>query len=450
MRIPLADLQRAVAEQRSLTGMHVDNVYQVDPRAFLLKLTPGKLSVLVDANRNRPRLLVTDNPPKVPDRPPMFGSILRRALRGGRVADARLLAEDRIYALDFEVGGETKRLVLEAIGTHPNLLLLKDDGEVERVLDGEIAKRRGNPIGAVYSLPPAPKFREEDSLIPAELPDEPFAVNRFLDGLAREEVSSARKETDEKKRERVLDRVRRALKKVDDDASRLPDSAALRKNGAFLLEHFPALTQGMKKFRGVPLDPKLAPNENIDRIFQQARKAERAGPALADRRAALQDLLARIEAGEDVVESAIPGRRKGKEPPRRPYRVFRSGNGDRILVGKGGRDNDETTLKVAGPNDIFLHVRGTPGAHVIVPVRKGEQVNEETLVDAAHLALHYSKMKKAEKADITWTPRRNVKKPKGAKAGLVSVSRESVLHLRREPDRLARLLMAIEDADATE
>ena len=146
----------------------------------------------------------------------------------------------------------------------------------------------------------------------------------------------------------------------------------------------------------------------------------------------------------------IPGRRKGKEPPRRPYRVFLSRSGDRILVGKGGRDNDETTLKVAGPNDIFLHVRGTPGAHVIVPVRKGEQVNDQTLLDAAHLALHYSKMKRAEKADITWTPRRNVKKPKGAKAGLVSVSRESVLHLRREPERLARLLMAIDDGERAE
>jgi len=430
--------------------MHVDNVYQVDPRAFLLKLTPGKLFVLVDANRNRPRLLVTEDPPAIPDRPPMFGSILRRALRGGRVTDAALLAEDRIFALDFEVGGETRRLVLEAIGSHPNLLLLKADGEVERVLDGEVAKRRSNPIGAQYNLPPAPKFREEQSLLPSDLADEPFAANLYLDRLVREEVSTKREEVDEKKRERVLDRVRRALKKVGDDKSRLPDSAALRKQGALLLEHFPALTQGMKKFRGVPLDPKLAPNENIDRIFQQARKAERAGPALAARRAELEAILARVDAGEDVPESTIPGRRKGKEPPRRPYRVFLSRSGDRILVGKGGRDNDETTLKVAGPNDIFLHVRGTPGAHVIVPVRKGEQINEQTLVDAAHLALHYSKMKRAEKADITWTPRRNVKKPKGAKAGLVSVSRESVLHLRREPERLARLLMAIEDTDASE
>jgi predicted ribosome quality control (RQC) complex YloA/Tae2 family protein len=68
-------------------------------------------------------------------------------------------------------------------------------------------------------------------------------------------------------------------------------------------------------------------------------------------------------------------------------------------------------------------------------------------VDAAHLALHYSKMKRADKADITWTPRRNVNKPKGAKPGLVAVTREKVLHLRREPGRLARLLMALVDPE---
>ena len=121
------------------------------------------------------------------------------------------------------------------------------------------------------------------------------------------------------------------------------------------------------------------------------------------------------------------------------------GNGS--VGGVGANVVTHALLKVARSNDIFLHVRGTPGAHVIVPVGKGETVNEETLVDAAHLALHYSKMKKAIKADITWTPRRHVSKPKGAKPGLVAVAREKVLHLRREPERLARLLMAQADAE---
>ena len=445
MRLPLPDWKRVIAEQQALVGKHVDNVYQVDPRAFLLKLTPGKLFVLVDVNRERARLLVTEDPPPIPDRPPMFGSILRRALRDGRLTAISLLGEDRLAALDFEVGGQPRRLVLEAIAAHPNLLLLDADGKVERVMDGEVAKKRGNPIGADYTPPPPPKFRPEESLLPDDLEPADFAANFHFDQLAREGVSTAKAEKEERQRERNLERLRRALKGVTGDEKKLPDATELRNQGALLLEHFPALTTGMKKFRGVPLDPKLQPNENIDRIFQSARKAERAGPALAARRAELEAMLARVEAGEHLSDNALPGRGKGKQPPRKPYRVFLAKNGDRILVGKGGRDNDETTMKVANHNDIFLHVRGTPGAHVIVPLRKGAEVADQTLLDAAHLALHYSKMKRADKADITWTPRRNVKKPKGAKAGLVSVTREKVLHLRREPERLARLLMAIED-----
>ena len=97
---------------------------------------------------------------------------------------------------------------------------------------------------------------------------------------------------------------------------------------------------------------------------------------------------------------------------------------------------------MAGPHDLFLHVRGTPGAHVIVSLQRGEAVPEQALLDAATLALHYSKQRRAEKAEVTYTHRKHVTKPKGAKPGLVAVRREKVILLRREPERLARLLMS--------
>ncbi|MEM8884701.1 MAG: NFACT RNA binding domain-containing protein [Planctomycetota bacterium] len=447
MRIPIVDWKRVVAEQQALVDGHVDNVFQIEPKCFLIRCKPGKQALLLDATPQRPRALVTDAPPPVPDRPPMFGSILRRALRDTQIRGVCLLGDDRVWALDVEGADGLKRLILEAVPNRPNLLLVNADGEVERVLDGEIAKRRGTPIGAAYERPAPPNLRPEESVLPEDLDDTPFAANHWLASRAREGVEEKDAEKEEKRRERLLARIDRARAQSEKDLQALPDPAATRKQGEFLLEHFPALTTGMKKFRGVPLDPKLAPNENIDRIFQRARKAERGRPKIEARLAELRELRARVDSGELVPENQVPGRSKGKEAPRKPYRVFLAGNGDRILVGKGGRDNDETTLKVAGPNDIFLHVRGTPGAHVIVPVRKGDTVNEETLIDAAHLALHYSKMKKADRADITWTPRRNVSKPKGVKAGTVRVAREKVLHLRREPERLGRLLMALVDPE---
>jgi predicted ribosome quality control (RQC) complex YloA/Tae2 family protein len=197
----------------------------------------------------------------------------------------------------------------------------------------------------------------------------------------------------------------------------------------------------------VPLDPKLSPAENVERLFERARKAARARPALEERRRFLDGLIERVEAGEAVPEAQLPGRSKERDTPRRAYRTFTSLDGRRILVGKGGRDNDETTLRVAGPHDLFLHVRGVPGAHVIIPLRRDEAPPEQALLDAAHLALHYSKRRNASAAEITYTRRKHVSKPRGAKPGLVSVRQEKVLHLRREPARLARLLMTVGEGE---
>jgi len=441
VRIPLRDLKRAVEELKALRGRFIDNVYQCGPKTFLLRLKPETL--LIDLTPNRARVLVTDAPPAVPEKPPVFGSILRSALRGGRIEDIALLGEDRVVAIDVSCHGE-KRLVVEAFARHGNLLLLDADGTVVRVLDGDAARHRATPVGATYGPPAPPKIPAEEALLPADLPEEPFAFNLALDRIARAEVAEAKAEVLEKASEKVVERLRKAIAAVERDIREVPDPGALRKEGETLVQGYGELRQGMKSFQGVPLDPKLTPQENVDRAFEAARKAERARPALEERLAELRGLLARAEAGE-ALPDALPVSRKGKpQEPRKPYKVFRSADGRRILVGKGGKDNDETTLRVAGQNDLFLHTRGCPGAHVIVPLDRGEEVPEQTLLDAATLALHYSKMRTATAAEITYTPRRNVSKPKGSKPGLVQVTHEKVLRLRREPERLARLLMSAE------
>jgi predicted ribosome quality control (RQC) complex YloA/Tae2 family protein len=284
-------------------------------------------------------------------------------------------------------------------------------------------------------------------VLPDPLPEGPFAANHALDRLFRGEVDAKDGARAEKDLSRLLGRLRRAREAVDRDRRAVPDAAALRADGELLLIHFPELKQGMSRFGGVTLDPKLSPPENVERVFEQARKAERAVPALERRAAEIDALIARVEAGEEVPESRLPGRKGGPQPPRKPYRVFVSADGRRILAGKGGRDNDETTLKVAGPHDLFLHVRGMPGSHVIVPLRRDEEVLEQTLLDAATIAMHYSKARSARSCEVTYTRRKHVSKPKGAKAGLVRVQQEKVLQLRREPDRLARLLMTVGEGE---
>ncbi|MCA9470998.1 MAG: NFACT family protein [Nitrospirales bacterium] len=123
----------------------------------------------------------------------------------------------------------------------------------------------------------------------------------------------------------------------------------------------------------------------------------------------------------------------------KPYRLFESFDGLLIFVGKSAKDNDTLTLKIAKPDDLWLHARGCPGSHVVVRLEKATEVPHETLRDAATLALFYSDLKKSGKGEVIYTLRKFVKKPKGLKAGAVHVTREKSLWIEVKKERLDRL-----------
>jgi predicted ribosome quality control (RQC) complex YloA/Tae2 family protein len=125
-----------------------------------------------------------------------------------------------------------------------------------------------------------------------------------------------------------------------------------------------------------------------------------------------------------------------------PYRTFVGASGATILVGRGAADNDALTLHVARAHDLWLHAKDRQGAHVVVPLDRGASCPPDLLVEAAHLAAHFSDARDERVVDVQYTPRRYLRKPKGSAPGLVIVDREKVLVLRREDATLQRLLEA--------
>ena len=109
-------------------------------------------------------------------------------------------------------------------------------------------------------------------------------------------------------------------------------------------------------------------------------------------------------------------------------------------IGRGAEKNDALTFHVARPRDLWLHAKSRTGAHVIVPLAKGASCPADVLVEAAHLALHFSEAKQEATIEVQYTPRRYVRKPRGSAPGLVVVDREKVMLLRRDEALLRRLL----------
>jgi len=97
---------------------------------------------------------------------------------------------------------------------------------------------------------------------------------------------------------------------------------------------------------------------------------------------------------------------------------FVSSDGADIYVGKNNRQNDELTLKRAQKNFIFMHIKDAPGAHAVI-FADLSNVSEKTLVEAAGIAAVYSSQKNSSKVIIDYTDIKNVKKPPGARPGMV-------------------------------
>jgi predicted ribosome quality control (RQC) complex YloA/Tae2 family protein len=127
-------------------------------------------------------------------------------------------------------------------------------------------------------------------------------------------------------------------------------------------------------------------------------------------------------------------------------RRYRTAGELEIWVGRSAAGNDHLSVRLARGRDLFFHLDGAPGSHVILRTEGRTDPPSEALLDACELAVHFSKAKNASRADVHAVPIANVRKPKGSKPGLVTVHGGKTIHLRRTESRLKRILAArIED-----
>ena len=96
-----------------------------------------------------------------------------------------------------------------------------------------------------------------------------------------------------------------------------------------------------------------------------------------------------------------------------------SAEGFEILIGKNNRQNDYLTMHLAKKEDIWLHAKDAPGAHVIIKSQPGREIPDATLEQAAQLAAYYSESRHSSKVSVDYTPRKNVWKPASARPGFV-------------------------------
>lgn len=109
-----------------------------------------------------------------------------------------------------------------------------------------------------------------------------------------------------------------------------------------------------------------------------------------------------------------------------PFRCF-TANGFDIWVGKSAANNDELTMRYSHKNDLWLHAKDVTGSHVLIKWKPGKPYSNEVITVAAQLAAYYSKLKGSALVPVVYTPKKFVRKPKGAEPGSVVVDKEEVI-----------------------
>ncbi len=411
-------------------------------------------------------------------------------LAASQLVGLEQLGADRLLALDLlDADGTHSRIVGELTGRHSNLLLLDAGGSVLSVL---VSPREGSAsatrlaLGSAWQAPPGrPPENQATIGLTASLPEPPAPPNdlgRMAPLSWRVEASlgveAANRHLDRDRKdlverlERRLKGTRSRLRGLEQRNSATGEAERVRMDAELLTAHMHQIKNGMKSIelpddftegspaRCIELDPGSNARRNVERLFSRYKKLLRSREKLpqelelarkqlgsleqliADARSAdgqLSELVAEAEAGGWLPKRQ--GKTKHEKPEARlPYHRFFGSRGTPILVGRNARDNDELTFKVARGNDLWLHTSDSPGSHVILSLGKGAEPDPEELVEAALLAIHYSPLKDARKTGVHIARRKEVKKPRRAPAGLVTLSGGQTRMIRTDPDRLGALL----------
>jgi predicted ribosome quality control (RQC) complex YloA/Tae2 family protein len=218
----------------------------------------------------------------------------------------------------------------------------------------------------------------------------------------------------------------------------------------------------------IPLDPRFDAVGNANRLFNRYHKLRRATelvPAQIEQNAVelatIEQLLADLMLAETPAEVALVkaevqtagymrgapkqqqkaqkqqkgGKKGGKQVKGKPVPPgggvplhVQSREGFTLLIGKNSRQNEDVTFHQAAPNDLWLHARGVPGAHVIIKAA-GREIPRATIEQAAQLAAYYSQARGSTSVPVDYTLQRHIRHMKGGGPGMVIYERERTIYV---------------------
>lgn len=305
----------------------------------------------------------------------------------------------------------------------------------------------------------------------------PFpSVSALLEGFYQERDNAAHiRQKAQDMRKLVTNHIERCVKKKEIQLKTRRETKGMdlwKKKGELLTANIYAVPQGVTTFKTIDyyeesmpeieiaIDPAKTPAENAQKYFAKYNKAKRTLAALEIQEKQNNEELAYLESVLNALENAKEdadlseirtelaesgfirrqAQKKGQPKPKRakPLRYI-SSDGYEILVGKSNLQNDELTLRTAEQTDLWMHTKDIPGSHVIIRTNGQSELPEATMEEAANLAAFYSKAKNSSMVPVDYTQRKNIKKPNGAKPGMVIYLTNKTIYITPDEARIQQM-----------
>jgi predicted ribosome quality control (RQC) complex YloA/Tae2 family protein len=462
-----------------LPGARVDKVVQgVDHDLFLVLHQKRKNYFLfLSPQRALPRIHLVSRKPSGTTVDAGFFLSLKKHLTGGRFDGIRLVNGDRVVEFQFTTRGTVHALIFELIGVSANIILADQQQTILAVFrpvpPGDRVRRPFLP-GLSYE-PPVPRpgaSTAKGRIAPIFHPEEysgtaPLnrAVEIWYERIIAEQETSALRQELASVVSKAAGKVVRRRDAVARDVAGAEQGDTFRQMGELVLANKHLLTKGqltaeLTGYDGttvsVALDPSRFPAENASKYFQRYKKAKAGIAVMRERFAEARDEAEFLKSVQEDLKAAndrdellairsllarrgyvkkgtgkVSGTRSLSSPPFRTVWY----EGWEILVGKSSAGNDYITMKIARPDDLWLHAEGMPGSHVVVKNPGKRDIPDGVLKKAASLAAYYSKGKNSAKVPVTYTRAAFVKKPKGAAPGSVVLTARKTIMAAPKPDQ---------------
>ncbi|MBI5888716.1 MAG: NFACT family protein [Deltaproteobacteria bacterium] len=459
-----------------LTGGIISKIHQPDDKEIILTVFArgADLRLLISAHHRLARLHLTEREFENPPTPPRFCAFLRSRITNARITCITAEPGQRIARIGLlkhaDRADETFILTAELTGKSANVILTDGDGVVLdslKYFQPESSQRAVMPGLKLAPLAPRPALAgfkrgttpsDEEPILKEEGVTWNSAVDRRYSELSDEEITGLRRSRLRRAINDAAKRLKRKIENLNNDKKHAEENLCAEMLGQLVAQNLGRIKRGDAEVAAVnyakeppeevkiPLDPKLGPKENLEKFFKRSKKAKAALALLRDRlpqtgreldyiaeleyeweNATAPEELRAIEdelMNEGYLKKAPDAGHKTKpeQEQAEPVRRFTSSDGFEMLCGKNAAGNDLIVKRHASGADIWFHAEGVPGSHVLIKTAgRAKEVTKKTIEEAAALAAWHSKAQTAAKAAVVYTEARNVRKPGGAKPGMVTL-----------------------------